>query len=73
MRSLEGALTQRLVSLWKGEIWTKRHIQREDYGKREREKMAIHKPGTETWDNPSSQPTEGANLADLLILDYWPP
>lgn len=52
MRSLEGALTQYDYCLIKRRnLDPKTHI-KEDYGKKEREKTAIHEPGTEAWDSP---------------------
>ena len=59
------------MSLFKGEIWTARHAQREDNVRRDREKMAVYKgkrPGTNTFLVALGR----TDPAVTLILKFWP-
>lgn len=71
MKSLEGALTQYDYCLIKRRNSdTKTHI-KEDYGKKEREKMATHVPRTETWEQPL--PRSPQKEPTWLTPWFWTP
>lgn len=40
---------------------------------RNREKMAIYKPGREAWTQPALTAPRGPNSANTLILAFWTP
>lgn len=56
------------------EMWTQKHIDREDNVKTHREKMTIYKPRSKAWRRtflPRSQ--KESVLRNALLLDFQPP
>lgn len=51
-------------------IFRDRNSQRIDHGQRHKEKVIIYKPEEKAGTIPPSQPLEGTNPANTLILDF---